>query len=288
MSIFINKEIRALIPPLSDEELEQLEENIVAEVIRDPLITWPQPDGREMLIDGHNRFDISCRHNGIPFEVKRMNFRDMDEAKIWMIRNQFGRRNLTPYERSVLALKLEPLIAEKAKEQQGARTDISQKSVKSHDTQKELAAIAGVSHDTIHKVKTIESKAPEKLKEQVRSGEKSINKAYNEVMNKDVKRPPSAEEYRERVRERHEALKEQKTVNISDIARDRQDVELLRAEVRKDFIKALQPVKELYLKLDAGEIDLSLITDIDRAVIVADCTRARGFLLQIMEIIGGV
>lgn len=59
------------------------------------------------------------------------------------------------YDRSVLALKLKPVIAEKAKEQQGTRTDISQKSVKSHDTQKELAKVAGVSHDTIHKVEPI-------------------------------------------------------------------------------------------------------------------------------------
>lgn len=51
--------------------------------------------------------------------------------------------------RSILALKLKPVIAEKAKEQQGTRTDISQKSVKSHDTQKELAKVAGVSHDKI-------------------------------------------------------------------------------------------------------------------------------------------
>ena len=47
-----------------------------------------------------------------------------------------------------LALKLKPLIAAKAKKNQGTRTDISQKSVESHDTQKELARAAGVSHDT--------------------------------------------------------------------------------------------------------------------------------------------
>ena len=45
--------------------------------------------------------------------------------------NQFGRRNLSAYDRSVLALKLKPIIAEKAKANQGTRTDISQKSVKS-------------------------------------------------------------------------------------------------------------------------------------------------------------
>lgn len=95
-------------------------------------------------------------------QVVRKEFADMDEAKAWVIRNQFGRRNLSAYDRSVLALKLKPLIAEKAKEQQ-ARKSVSQKSVeqKPIDTQKELAKIAGVSHDTIHKVDVIEQKATE-------------------------------------------------------------------------------------------------------------------------------
>ena len=45
-------------------------------------------------------------------------------------------------------MKLKSVIAEQANEHQGERTDISQKSVESIDTQKELAKIAGVSHDT--------------------------------------------------------------------------------------------------------------------------------------------
>ena len=36
--------------------------------------------------------------------------------------NQFGRRNLSAYDRSVLALKLKPIIAEKAKENQANHT----------------------------------------------------------------------------------------------------------------------------------------------------------------------
>ena len=49
------------------------------------------------------------------------------------------------------ALKLKPLLAERS--EQGRRTDLSQNSVKSEplDTQKELAKVAGVSHDTIGK-----------------------------------------------------------------------------------------------------------------------------------------
>ena len=52
-----------------------------------------------------------------------------------------------------------PKLPEKAKEQQ-VRKSVSQKSVeqKPIDTQKELAKIADVSHDTIHKAEVIRNK----------------------------------------------------------------------------------------------------------------------------------
>ncbi len=71
-----------------------------------------------------------------------------------------------------LALQLEEMIRCNAKERQGTRTDILQNSVKCYEpvnAQRELAQIAGVSHDTIHKVKAIEANAPERIKQQVRS-----------------------------------------------------------------------------------------------------------------------
>lgn len=61
-----------------------------------------------------------------------------------------------------LALELEGLFREKAKENQGFRNDICQKSDKSTtpiDTKKEIAKVANVSHDTIAKVKKIQEKA---------------------------------------------------------------------------------------------------------------------------------
>ena len=79
----------------------------------------------------------------------------------WMIRNQLGRRNLPNYERARLALQLKPLLAEEAKKKQSESGGaVPQKSVKPPvDVQKELAKIAGVPHDTIHKVDVIEQKA---------------------------------------------------------------------------------------------------------------------------------
>ena len=49
------------------------------------------------------------------------------------------------------------------------------------DTKKELAKIAGVSHDTIAKVKKIRSRANGDLIKKVQSGEVSINEAYKTV-----------------------------------------------------------------------------------------------------------
>jgi N6-adenosine-specific RNA methylase IME4 len=115
-----------------------------------------------------------------------MDFGDDKAAKEWIILNQFGRRNINNYQRSVLALELKPIIAEKAKENLVTHTadgyqglQISAKAP--IDTRKELATIAGVSHDTIAKVERIEADAMDKIKAQVKSGELSINQAYQSV-----------------------------------------------------------------------------------------------------------
>jgi hypothetical protein len=62
------------------------------------------------------------------------------------------------YDRSVLALKLEPLIREKAKENQIRKPDsvVKKSSQQPIVTREEIAKAAGVSFDTIKKVKRIE------------------------------------------------------------------------------------------------------------------------------------
>ena len=263
MSIYVNKELRGLIPPLSEEEFEQLEKNVVEEGIRDPLVVWKQPDGHDMLIDGHNRFFISTHHAGIPFKTVNMDFADIDEAKRWIILNQFGRRNLSAYDRSVLALKLKPIIAEKAKESQGTRTDICQKSDKSIDTKKELAKVAGVSHDTIHKVETIQNSGDQKLINDVRSGETTINRAYQAIKGTEIKTKSPAQikkEHMESVQKQHEQFQQSKVVSMDDIAKDRQNRRTLAREQYQSLISIGKPIEEVSIKITAGEIDLPAIS----------------------------
>jgi N6-adenosine-specific RNA methylase IME4/DNA-binding XRE family transcriptional regulator len=121
--------------------------------------------------------------------VQEKEFADRAEAERWIILNQFGRRNLSAYDRSVLALKLKPIVAAKAKERQvesgGA---VPQKSAKPPiETRKEIAKAAGVSHDTIAKVEKIQAKATPEIKKAVKSGEMSINQAYQATRREEKK-----------------------------------------------------------------------------------------------------
>jgi DNA-binding XRE family transcriptional regulator len=181
----IDNEFKNLIPPLTKKEYKQLEENLIEEGCRDSLVVW-----NDTIVDGHNRYDICTNTKHIiPFSIKEMDFESRDEAKEWIIRNQFGRRNLPAYERAKLALKLKPYIEEKAKENQGKRNDLtSVRNLTNVDTKKELAKIAGVSHDTIHKVEVIENEGTDEIKHQLKNKEISINKAYSQIKDKNETR----------------------------------------------------------------------------------------------------
>jgi N6-adenosine-specific RNA methylase IME4 len=201
-NLSINPELKALIPPLTSEEFAQLEANVCQEGIREPIITW-----QGTIVDGHNRYELAQMYD-LPFKVKEMQFSTMEDCKEWMIRNQFGRRNLSNYQRSVLALELESVFREKAKEIKAEKIshyrqtgEIVQNSAPSEKTRQELAKVANVSHDTIAKVKVIEAKAPEEVKAKLSTGEVSINQVYQEIKKEEKKAEleKKKEEYSERI-----------------------------------------------------------------------------------------
>lgn len=178
VKILIDDEFKNLIPPLTDEEYKGLEDSIVKEGCRDALILWGNT-----LIDGHNRYEICTKHN-IPFKTVEHKFDSRQAVIEWIILNQFGRRNLPAHERARLALRLKPIIQDIKEKNlhlsQGAGVKGPQKSaeVSKGETRQELAKVAGVSHDTIAKVETIEHKAPEPVVMASRKGDISVNSAY--------------------------------------------------------------------------------------------------------------
>lgn len=98
MELRIDPEFEGKIPPLTAEEFQQLENNILADgVVINPIIVW---DG--VIVDGHNRYRIVNKHPEIKYSTCEKTFADRYEAIAWICKNQLGRRNLTKEQKKYL------------------------------------------------------------------------------------------------------------------------------------------------------------------------------------------
>ena len=98
INLKIDPEFQSQIPPLTDDEYKQLEENILKEgKLLSPLIVW-----NNTLVDGHNRYAILQKHPEIYFSTMPLPFESREEVLAWICKNQLGRRNLTPEQKYYL------------------------------------------------------------------------------------------------------------------------------------------------------------------------------------------
>lgn len=174
----IDQEFENLIPRLTDEEYELLHASIDQDGCIDPIIVWG-----DCIVDGHNRYHI-CRLLKISFTTSSIEFQSRDEAKTWILRHQLGKRNVTDAQRIEVALKLKPLIAERAKANQSAGGGaVPIKISNPIDTREEIAKMAGVSPAQVSKVEQILNEGDDEDRSRLRSGE-SINSVHNAVKTK--------------------------------------------------------------------------------------------------------
>lgn len=95
-ALIIDKEFKSLIPPLTPEEFNQLEQNCLKDGILESIKVWDN-----VIIDGHNRHEIANK-NGLVFTVTELNFENRADAIEWIILHQLGRRNLTEEQKAYL------------------------------------------------------------------------------------------------------------------------------------------------------------------------------------------
>ena len=207
--IIVDAEFSALIPPLSAEERQQLEENIADHGgARDPLVVWASK-GTLTLLDGHNRYEI-CTRLELPFGVHEMRFDDRGDAMLWMIDNQRGRRNLPAIERVRLEFCREKIYLSKTirgrpkkkliTSDGGVVSDDGMTITYSKNGQKsdylpgpndrkldaKIGEAAGVSRDTVAKVRKIEEaeaagKIDAETSAKLRLGDVSINRVVRDL-----------------------------------------------------------------------------------------------------------
>jgi len=189
--MLIKQEFKDLIPPLTKEEFKQLENNCMSEGIREKILTW-----NGFIIDGHNRYEIATRWN-LDYETESKHFDSEEDVKIWMAKNQLGRRNLLDFVKGELIDTIEELEKEKGKiiseqkavfkgNQHSAPLPIIDNEPK-HNTRKIVSKKLGWSTGKKAMFDVVKKKAPEEIKEKLRTGEVSINAAYKEIKKEEKK-----------------------------------------------------------------------------------------------------
>ena len=196
----INPEFKKLIPPLTADEFQQLEANCLAEGIRDAIVVW-----NGYILDGHNRYEIATKH-GLEYRTEEKSFESEDDAMLWMLYNQLGRRNLTDYVKGELYTAIEDLLKQKNINSKAEKVSHFRKTGEvlstvdntSSNTREEISAQLGWSTGKKAMFDVVKKKAPEEVKEKLRAGDMSINQAYKEIKQD------------EKIKERVELIEKQK------------------------------------------------------------------------------
>ena len=169
-------------PKLSTREFANLTEDIRQHGVLTPILVY-----KGKIIDGHNRYRI-CKEYNIPFETKEMNFSSDSEAIVWIIKEQVGKRNLTPFQRCEMVLKYEPEIKADIERHRKAAISHFRRTGEvmeaGSDTGTILGNMVGVSRHSIFRVKRILEIDDEETKELARAGKISIHYAYMSLTSK--------------------------------------------------------------------------------------------------------
>ncbi|PWK23845.1 hypothetical protein LV89_03052 [Arcicella aurantiaca] len=217
-------ELRDFISPLSKEESEGLEQDILKDGISDPLIIWettPEAVGLEntgnktvyVLVDGHNRYRISQKYN-LDFRIILRSYKDIQDVKDSMLNKQLNRRNLTPEQISYYrGLKYNNVV----KSQEGLPKTVN--------VAFNLAEEFKVNEKTIRRdaefAKGLNKLTPE-LRQDVLSGKTKVNKSdivsLAKVDTTETQELSSPQEIVKTIaREKTQKIGEENTTNVSDL-----------------------------------------------------------------------
>jgi len=100
-NLVLEPELEKVWLALTDDEYSTLEKQILRDGCLDTLKVWDR-DGKLVLLDGHNRLKI-CKKYNLPFETSTIEIDSLEEAIVWIVDNQAGRRNATKEQRDYIS-----------------------------------------------------------------------------------------------------------------------------------------------------------------------------------------
>ena len=157
-------------------DLENVEEDMKAHGYDSahPIIIWA---GHDMtVIDGHTRLAAAKKlmFPRIPAIIKT--FKDEAEALEYAIKTQRNRRNLTDAELLNCLTELDK------RKKTGPARSLASRDAKLGKSAEQTAALLGVSQAKVERLRAVNDHASDEVKEAVKDGKLSVNKAYKATM----------------------------------------------------------------------------------------------------------
>jgi hypothetical protein len=162
----VRKKLTDIMPPLSKDEKDILEQSILTEGCRDPVIVWHETG---FIVDGHHKWEICVKHN-IPYEVKRVKFSCFNEAMVFIADQQLGRRNLSEASRIELAI-----IKSEYLRQTALRNN------EPFQMRKTISCVSGVGEKKVWQYMRIKEIAGPELLKKVKDNKISIGAAHRQM-----------------------------------------------------------------------------------------------------------
>ena len=139
-----------------------------------PLILWAGHNAT--VVDGHTRLAAAKKLMFARIPVILKEFKDEAEALEFAIESQVHRRNLNDAELMKCMTELDKRMSEGRPKKTATGVTVNGRS--SENT----AKLLGTSRGKVEKIRAINDHGTEEVKEAVKSGEMSVNKAYTETM----------------------------------------------------------------------------------------------------------
>lgn len=201
----INPRFEKFSPKKKDDEIEKLRASLKEKgYIGSPILTW-----HGFIVDGHNRYKM-CQELGIKIDLEKNveeielgDFAEEIDAMDWMLTHQLSSKNLSVNERMAMVddfkeeVKLEN--EKKKKETEGRPSkNCTPVGVQNKDTKEtrihsetwtdsQIAKKAGVGVRTVARYNKVMNSNDEDLKDKVKTGQVTVNKAYEEVRKRETR-----------------------------------------------------------------------------------------------------
>ena len=200
----INPRFEKFSPKKKHDEIEELKNSLKKKgYVGSPILTW-----HGFIVDGHNRYKM-CQELGIKIDLEKNveelelgDFAEEIDAMDWMLTHQLSSKNLSPGEKLAMMdeFKEEVRLENEKRKNNGSKLGGNVKNgnvpslqlegdhkKRNNYTDNQVAKKAGVGVGTVARYNKVMNSNEEDLKEKVKTGQVTVNKAYEEVRKRETR-----------------------------------------------------------------------------------------------------